>query len=101
MKPTTKLRKKIEALIYAILTKVDSLREGIVSYAYWKDDLRCYCVCLSDYEVYTNDKRFRVLSNAWYKAGKALGVKIIFAYAEPIEEKLEKLLNEDNLYINV
>jgi hypothetical protein len=42
-----------------------------------------------------------VLSNAWYKAGKALGVKIIFAYAEPIEEKLEKLLNEDNLYINV
>lgn len=97
--------KKVNELLLGICRKIETLKEGVIAFAYLDGNENkshtWYCVCLNDYEMYTKDKRFIALSNAWRKAGKALGVKIIFACCYPSEEKLGKLLEEENLWMNV
>lgn len=90
---------KIDKFIYSIIRKIESLKQGIIAYAY-KDEI-CYWICLNDFDFYTSDKRFRTLSDAWHKAAKALGIDITFVYCEPKEDALAKLAEEDNLFLNV
>ena len=56
---------------------------------------------MTNYEVYVQDKRFKILSDAWRAAAKARGVKIVFCYCSAKEKFLEKLAKEDNLIMNV
>lgn len=96
---------KIDDFILSVIRKIESLKEGVIAYGYIDgNDNKThtwYCVCLSDYDMYMSDKRFKALSKAWNKAGKSLGIKLIFAYCNPSEEKLGKLLEENNLFLNV
>jgi hypothetical protein len=96
---------KIENFILNILRKIESLKDGMIAYAYLDGNALMshtwYLVCLNDYEMYMNDKRLKALMNAWHKAGKALGIKVIFAYCNPSEEKLNELAEKDNLFLNV
>ena len=96
---------KIDEFIMSIIRKIESLKEGVIAYAYKDGNENMthtwYCVCLSDYEMYMNDKRFKALSKAWHTAGKAFGIKVIFAYCNPLEEKMGKLQYDGNLFLNV
>lgn len=90
---------KIDKFISSILKKIESLKQGIIAYAYF--DSNWYWICLNDFDFYMNDKKFKILAKAWDTAGKALGIKIIFAYCKPKEEFLVKLANDDNLFLNM
>lgn len=96
---------KVETFLLNILRKIESLKEGVIAYAYLDGNEKrthtWYCVCLNDYDMYVNDKRLKALTNAWHTAAKALGIKVVFAYCNPLEEKLETLLNSGNLFLNV
>ena len=90
---------KEKAFILSIIKKLESLVDGMVVYAH--KECSWYSICLSDYDYYFNDQRFKTLSRAWYKAASARGFKISFAYCKPLESKLKKLAYEDDLIINV
>jgi len=97
---------KIESFILSILKKVESMKEGVVAYSYKTGNAPMthvwWEISVSDFDLYMNDKRFKALSNAWHKAAKAKGHKIIFVCGcIPTEEKLVKLMEEDNLILNV
>lgn len=91
--------------LMSILTKIDTLREGMISYAYLSGNAPMtytwWEIACSDINMYLNDSRFKALTKAWHKAGKARGMKIIFVACTPSEEKLSKLLENDNLLMNV
>lgn len=93
--------KKIENFLLGILRTVDGMKDGIISYCYKDSDMKCYCICLNCYDLYTSDKRFKALSEAWHKAANSLGIKIAFFYCTAIEEKLAKLLEQDNLLFHL
>lgn len=97
--------KTIDDFLISIIRKIESLKEGVIAFGYLDGNEnmthRWYCVCLNDYDMYKSDKRLIELKNAWHKAGKALGIKIVFAYCHPSEEKLEELLDKNNLWMNV
>lgn len=90
---------KVDKFIFSIIRKIESMKQGMIAYAYF--DKGFYWICLNDFDFYMTDKRFKALSNAWHKAGKSLGIRVTFAYCAPKEEHLVKLANEDNLFLNV
>lgn len=97
---------KIENFILSILKKVESLKDGVVAYAYKSGNVPMtytwWEISVSDFDLYMNDKRFKSLSKAWSKAAKAQGHKIIFVCGwMPTEEKLVKLAEEENLILNI
>lgn len=94
---------KIEKFILNILKKIESLQDGVIAYAYKTPTTYTWWeISVSDYELYAHDKRFKTLTNAWYKAAMAQGHKIIFVCGwMPTEEKLAKLAEEDNLILNI
>lgn len=97
---------KIENFILSILKKVESLKDGVIAYAYKSGNVPMthtwWEISVSDFDLYMNDKRFKSLSNAWHKAAKAQGHKIIFVCGwMPTEEKLAKLAEEENLILNI
>lgn len=94
----------MECFILNIVKKIESLRDGVLSYAYKAENSdgtnkRWEVVC-SDLDMYLNDKRFDALRRAWGKAAKARGQKIIFIGRNPNEKILNDLLEEDNLIMN-
>ena len=92
---------KIENFILSILRKVESLKEGVIAYAY-KSESGWWEISISDFELYMNDKRFKKLSTAWRTAAKAQKEKIIFVCGwMPTEEKLVRLSEDDNLIIDI
>jgi hypothetical protein len=97
---------KIEKFILSILNTIESMKEGVVAYSYKTGNTpmtHVWCeISVSDFDLYMNDKRFKTLSNAWHKASKAKGHKIIFVCGwMPTEEKLVKLSDENNLILNI
>ncbi len=97
---------KIESFILSILKKVESMKEGVIAYAYKTGNAPMthtwWEISVSDFDLYMNDKRFKTLTNAWHKAGVAMGHKIIFVCGWiPTEEKLVKLAEENNLILNI
>ena len=90
---------KIESFILSILKKIEESWPGVICYAYKTGNAPMTHVW---WEVSVSDKRFKTLTNAWHKAAKAQGHKIIFVCGwKPTEEKLVKLAEEDNLILNV
>jgi len=97
---------KIESFILKILKNIEETWPEVVCYAYKTGNaMMTYVwweVSVSDFELYMHDKRFKTLINAWYKAAKVQGHKIIFVCDwKPTEEKLVKLAEDDNLILSV
>jgi len=97
---------KIEKFILNVIKKIESLKEGIVVYSYKTGNTPMtyiwWEVSISDFDLYMNSKRFKTLSNAWYKAAKAQGFKLIFVCGWiPSEKKLIDLAENNNLILNV
>lgn len=97
---------RIENFILSICKKLENTYPGIIAFAYKDGNLPrthvWWSVCITDFEIYMHDKRFKTLTNAWHKAAKAQGYKIIFVCDWiPTEGKLAKLADENNLILNV
>ena len=96
---------KIENFILSIIRKIEEIKPGIIAYAYKDGNETKTCVrwivCVSDFDFYMNDSRFKTLSKAWHAAGKARKEKIIFCYCSPKEKKLAELAESDNLIMNI
>lgn len=95
---------RIENFILSIVKKLEATYP-VISFAY-KDcnstnTYEWWWICMTNYEVYVQDKRFKILSDAWRAAAKARGIKIVFCYCSAKEKFLEKLAKEDNLIMNV
>lgn len=90
-----------EELIYNIVTKLEE-RFGCLAWAHkeFKPDgsFRWWSICIDDYEIYRKDIVFKKLTSAWHKVSKK---KLVFFYQSANEKIFEKLLNEDNLIMNV
>ena len=97
--------KSTKAFIFDIVRKTESLRDGIVAYAYAEQAVpsapEIWWVCVSDYDFYREDQRFKALCKAWHKAARALGINLSIAYCNPLEKKLNQLANADNLILNI
>lgn len=96
---------RIENFILSIVRKLETIYPGTIAFAHreWNGP-RTYgwwCVCISDLNIYMNDKRFKVLCSAWRKAGKARGVNVVFCACMPHEKNLNKFAEEENLIMNV
>ena len=97
--------KSTKAFIFDIVRKTESLRDGIVAYAYAEQSVpsapEIWWVCVSDYNFYLEDQRFRALCNAWHKVAKARGINLSITYCNPMEKRLNQLANADNLILNI
>lgn len=89
--------------ISKILTKVESLQQNVICYAYQEKfgGKSVYNICVSDYDIYTKDERFKRLTKAWHLIAKNMNLKIIFWYCSPLEKNLVELMEADNLIMNV
>lgn len=97
---------KVEEFILKILKKIESLKEGVVAYAYQDSNAPktyfWWTISVSDIELYSSDKRFKNLTNAWHKVALSKGWRIVFVCGwMPTEEKLAKLAEEENLILNI
>lgn len=95
-----------ENFILNILKKIESLKEGVIAYSYKTGNESMsniwWEVSISDYNLYMNDRRFKALSNAYHKAAKQQGFKLIFVCGWiPSENKLIDLAENDNLILNI
>ena len=91
---------KTEKFILGVLKKIESLSEGIIAFAY-KAKNNWWEIAVSDFDLYSGDKRFKALSQAWHKAMNAQGKKVIFVCRTPKEKQLAKLATENNLILNL
>lgn len=57
-------------------------------------------VCIDDYELYFSNK-FKAWASRWRDKGKEQSVNLLFCYCNPLESKLAKLAEEDNLIMNL
>ena len=91
--------------IRSILAKCESLRDGVIAYAYQDgNSIGTHVwttVCVSDLDMYFRDHRFKSLTRAWRKAAEKQGFKLVFCYCNPKEKKLAELAERDNLVMNV
>lgn len=91
--------------ILSIIKQIEHLFPGIIAYGYEDGNLpqthKWWTVCISDYEIYMSNPRFKALSRAWRKAAIARGYKVVFCYCKPLEEILAKLAKNDNLILNL
>ena len=90
-----------DAFVLSILKKIESLKEGVISYSTFSKD-GYYEISVSDFDMYMKDKRFKILTTAWHKASLALGFKIVFVCGWiPTEKKLVELSEQNNLILNI
>lgn len=96
---------RIENFILSIVKKLETTYPGVIAFAYkdWNASRtnEWWDVCITDYDIYTTDNRFKTLTHAWRVAGKARGEKIIFCYCSAKKKNLEKLAEENNLIMNI
>lgn len=95
---------KIENFILNIIRKIESLDDSVIAYAYQESNESkthtWWEIACDNVDMYLKDERFKMLKEACYKTVGSQGVKIIFVACEAKEEKLIKLLEENNLLIN-
>lgn len=96
----------MKKLLLNIVRKIESLKDGVIAYAYRSGNatmtFQYWEVSVSDFDLYMNDKHFKMLCEAWRKAAEAKGEKLIFVCGwVPTEEKLLELANNDNLIIDI
>lgn len=91
--------------IRSILAKCELLREGVIAYAHEEGNSlgtnKWITICISDMDMYFNDKRFKALTRAWHKIGIKRGIRIVFCYCNPKEKKLSELAAVGNLIMNI
>ena len=96
---------RIENFILSIIRKLEEIKPGMIAYAYKDSNAPkigfWWTICVSDFEFYMNDTRFKTLSKAWHAAIKARKEKIMFCYCSPKEKKLVTLAESDNLIMNI
>lgn len=96
----------VQKLILTIIKQIERLDPTLFVYGYQNSNLphsnTWYEISVSDYEFYMNDERFKSLEKKWGKIAKNSRVKIIFVCGwKPTEERLVKLMNENNLILNI
>ena len=57
-------------------------------------------ICIDNYELYYSDK-FRAWTKQWHRKSKDVRINLLFCYCNPIEEKLAKFAEGDNLILNL
>lgn len=84
-------------LLYKICKQVEK-KFDVICYAY-KEGL-FWNICMDDYDKYRSQE-FKEFSSSWHNEIKAIGldIRIVFCYCYPLEKKLVKLSNEDNLIL--
>ena len=91
--------------ILSIIKQIEHLFPGTIAYGYEDGNAtgthKWWTVCVSEYEMYMHNPRFKALSRAWHKAAIARGCKVVFCYCKPLEEILAKLAKNDNLIFNL
>ena len=97
--------KSTKAFIFEIVRKTESLRDRLIAYAYADRAVpsapEIWWICVSDYDFYREDQRFKALCKAWHKAARARGINLSIVYCNPLEKKLNQLANDGNLILNV
>ena len=89
--------------IYKIVRQTEE-RFGCICYSY--KDVNApktyvwWNVCIDNYELYYSDE-FRAWTKEWHRKSKDVKINIVFCYCNPIEEKLAKFAEEDNLILNL
>ena len=81
---------------------------GVIAYGYkWVNPSGTWTVwniCISDYEIYMTNKKFKAISNAYHKAWRKTfpdNVRFGFCFCKPVESKLVELAEQDNLILDV
>lgn len=96
---------RIENFILSIVKKLENTYPGIIAFAYKDGNLpRTYVwwsICITDFEIYMHDKRFKTLTHAWHAAAKARGERIVFFCCSAKEKNLKKFAEEGNLIMNI
>ena len=91
--------------IQAVLAKCESLRPGVIAYAYQNANVGgTYSwmeICVSDLDMYFNDARFRALRRAWVKVAEKQRFKLVFCCCSPKEKRLAELAQNGNLIMNI
>lgn len=91
-----------EALLKIVRT-IEKLKPGIISWAFVNKNNPKFSfinVCISDYDFYLHDARFRKLKDAWHLAFFKKRKPLIFCYCNPIENDLLKLAEDNNLVMD-
>jgi len=94
-------KSKVLNFIQTILRQIEFLNSGIICFAYKDEKLDWYYVCLNNFDYYKYDKKFSSVSKLFHKVAKKLNIKIVFCYMIPVESKLIKLNENNNLFINI
>lgn len=96
---------RIENFILSIVKKLEDTYPGVIAWAHkdWNAPrtYEWWCICITDFEIYMHNKRFKTLTHAWHAAAKARGEKIIFFCCSAKEKNLKKFAEEGNLIINI
>ena len=93
------------SFIRSVLAKCVSLRPDLIAWAH-EDGNRTgthkwTMVCVSDFDMYFHDQRFKALTRAWHTVAAKKGFKLVFCYCSPKEKKLAELAEQDNLIMNI
>lgn len=93
----------IESFILSVIQKIDKL--GVISWGFQQSNstgtFKWWTIGMNDYDIYKSDIRFQNLASAYRKIARKRGIKLIFVYQNATEEILSKLLNEENLLMDV
>lgn len=91
--------------IQSILAKCESMRPGVIAFAYQNGNAtgthKWIEVCVSDFDLYSQDQRFKTLRKAWYKVAEKQHIRLVFAFCSPKEKKLCELAESGNLLMNI
>lgn len=91
--------------IKKILSMIEKLKEGVIAHSYLDGNVpksyTWWIVSISDFDLYFEDVRFKSLSKVWHNAASKRRIRLVFCFCKLTEEKLVKLLEEDNLILNV
>ena len=96
----------VKEFILYVIAKLEAIWTDMFIYSYHDGNKNMtetwWIISVSNYEVYSKDKRFKALSQALYKVGKKKGYKIVFVCGWiPTEQRMNELLKQNNLIINV
>ena len=96
---------RIENFILSIVKKLEDTYPGVIAWAHkdWNAPrtYEWWCICITDFEIYMHDKRFKTLTHAWHAAGKARKINMVICYCSAKEKKLNELAEENNLIMNI
>lgn len=87
-------------LILTIIKQVECIDPTLFVYGY--QTANWWEISVSNFEFYLHNETFRKIVNQWYNIAKSKGIKVVFVCGwKPTEERLVKLMNENNLILNI